>query len=511
MPASRRDALLVHSVRDRWPLWSLAVAITLIALAARLLPVLRGAGLQGILGYDDGVYVTGAASLVAGHWPYADFTLLHPPAILLVLAPFAALGRITSDHTGLEVARVAFMALGAVNAGLITLLAARFPRFRTTIAAPVAGGLFYALWYSSIYATRTTLLEGLGTLSLLVALVLVWRRPMAPSPIASYGAGAALGLGACTKIWGVVPLAVVLAWAFVAHGRAAGIRMAASALGLAALVCAPFLVAAPTQMPTMVVLDQLHRPPSTPSRILRALDATSLHWNLPQLAGSASLVVLAVLVVALLTMCVITCRGGGVLPVLLLAATAGTLLASPSYFTHYGEFVAAPIALVIAGAVAVWAERERSTGLVRPSIVLPVLVLVMLEAPTQMRAFGGPLDVLTLRRAVASARCVATDTPSTLAATDALTRGLDAGCDVPVDVTGVLYGSYREVRADGRAVPRRLNQPWQAHLQSYLLASDAQLLVFPAHATLDRAGVRALVGANQVVAKDGTIRVYRRR
>jgi hypothetical protein len=80
-----------------------------------------------------------------------------------------------------------------------------------------------------------------------------------------------------------------------------------------------------------------------------------------------------------------------------------------------------------------------------------------------------------------------------------------------VDVTGSLYGSYRQVRADGRAVPRRLNQPWQAHLQSYLLSADAQLLVFPARATLDHAGVRALVGANRVVATDGTIRVYRRR
>jgi hypothetical protein len=511
MPASRRDDLPVDAVRDRRSLWSIVVALTLLAFAARLLPVLRGAGLQGVLGYDDGVYVAGAASLVAGHWPYADFTLLHPPGILLVLAPFAALGRITSDHTGLEVARLTFMALGAVNAGLITLLGARLARFRTTIAAPVAGGLFYALWYSSIYATRTTLLEGLGTLTLLVALVLVWRRPIAPSPIAFYGAGVALGLGACTKIWGIVPLAVVAVWAFVAHGRAAAVRVVAGAVGLAALVCGPFLVAAPTQMPTMVVLDQVHRPPSTPSRVLRALDATSLHWNLPQLTGRASLVVLAALVVAVLAVCVIAWRGGGVLPVLLLAATTGTLAASPSYFTHYGEFVAAPLALVIAGAVAVWAERERSTGLVRPSVVLPVLVLAMLEAPTQARAFGGPLDVLTLRRAVASARCVATDTPSTLAATDVLTKSLDAGCDVPVDVTGSLYGSYRQVRADGRAVPRRLNQPWQAHLQSYLLSADAQLLVFPAHATLDHAGVRALVGANRVVATDGTIRVYRRR
>jgi hypothetical protein len=511
MPAPRRDDLPVDAARDRRLHCATVVAITAVAFGARLLPVARGAGLQGVMGYDDGVYFTGAASLVAGRWPYVDFTLLHPPGILLVLAPFAALGRMTSDHIGLAAARLAFMVLGAVNAGLITVLAARYPRYRTTVAAAVAGGLFYALWYSSIYATRSTLLEGHGTLSLLVALVLVWRRPSPPGPVAFYAAGAALGLGACTKIWGVVPLAVVAAWAFVAHGRAAFARLVAGAAGLAIVVCGPFLLAAPTQMPTMVVLDQLHRPLSTPSPVQRALDASSLHWNAPHLTGAPALVVLAVIVVTVLAASFFTWRCGGVLPVLLLAATITTLAASPSYFTHYGELVAAPLALVIAGAVAAWATHDRSTALVRPSTVLPVLVLVLLEAPTQARAFGRPLDVPTLRRAVAPARCVATDTPSTLAATDVLSRSLDVGCDVPVDLTGGVYGTYRQVRADGRAVPRRLNQPWQSHLRSYLLSADAALLVNPARTTLDAAGVRALLDANRVVAKTGAIRVYRRR
>jgi hypothetical protein len=511
MPAPRRDDVSVEAARSRLTLLSIASAITLVAFVARLLPVVRGTGLQGVMGYDDGVYLTGAASLVAGRWPYADFTLLHPPGILMVLAPFAVLGRVTSDHIGLEAARLTFMAIGAVNAGLIALLSARYPRHRTSVAAPAAGGLFYALWYSSIYATRTTLLEGLGTLTLLVALVPVWRRPTVPSPIAVYGAGAALGLGACTKIWGIVPLAVVAAWAFVAHGRAAAVRMVAGAVGLAALVCGPFLVAAPTQMPTMVVLDQLRRPPSTPSPVLRALDASSLHWNAPHLAPTAALVVLALIAAAVLAACFVAWRSGGVLPVLLLAATTTTLATSPSYFTHYGELVAAPLALVVAGAVAALAESDRTTGLVRPSTVLPLLVLVLLELPTQGRTFGRPLDVPTLRRAVAPARCVATDTPSILAATDVLTRNLDVRCDVPVDLTGSVYGTYRQVRADGRAVPRRLNQPWQAHLRRYLLSADAQLLVNPARTTLDPSGVRALLQANRVVATSGSIRVYRRR
>jgi hypothetical protein len=511
MPAPRRDDVPVDAACSTRLRWAIAGAVVLVAFLARLLPVLRGAGLQGVLGYDDGVYVTGAASLVAGRRPYADFTLLHPPGILLVRAPFAALGRITSDHVGLAVARLAFMALGAVNAGLVSLLAGRFSPSRAAVAASATGGLFYALWFSSIYTTRTTLLEGPGTLSLLVALLLVWRRPRGPAGIAFVGAGAALGFGACTKIWGVVPLAVVAAWVFIAHGRSAATRLVAGAVALVAAVCGPFLVAAPTQMPRMVLLDQLHRPLSTPSPVQRALDASSLHWNLPQLVGTRAVVVLALLALAVLVCCVIAWHIGGALPVLLLAATTVILAASPSYFTHYGELVAGPLALVLAGAVAAWAARTHPRRFVRPSTAVPVLVVLLLEAPTQARAFGGPLDVMTLRRAVAPARCVATDTPSMLAATDSLTRGLDAGCDVPVDLTGVLYDVDRRVRPDGRTMPRRLNKPWQARLRSYLMAADAQLLVFPARDLLNRAGVRELLAANRVVAEDGTIRVYRRR
>jgi hypothetical protein len=510
MPAPRRDVVPADAACSTRLRWAIPVAVVLVAFVARLLPVLRGAGLQGVLGYDDGVYVTGAASLVAGRWPYADFTLLHPPGILLVLAPFAALGRVTSDHVGLAVARLAFMAMGAVNAGLVSLLAGRFAPSRAAVAASAAGGLFYALWFSSIYATRTTLLEGLGTLSLLVALLLVWRRPSGPTGIALVGGGAALGFGACTKIWGVVPLAVVAAWVFVTYGRSAAARLAAGAVLLAAGVCGPFLVAAPAEMPRMVVLDQLHRPLSTPSPVRRALDASSLHWNLPQLVGTRAVVVLAVLAVAVLVCCVIAWRVGGALPVLLLAATTAILVTSPSYFTHYGELAAGPLALVLAGAVAAWAIRDGTRRFVRPSTVIPVLVVVLLEAPTQARVFGGPLDVTTLRRAVASARCVATDTPSMLAATDALSRGLDAGCDVPVDLTGVLYDVDRAVRPDGRATSRLLNKPWQARLRSYLMAADAQLLVNSPRRLLSRAGVSELLAANRVVAVDGRIRVYRR-
>jgi alpha-1,2-mannosyltransferase len=489
----------------------LAVFVALLAFVARLVPVLRGAGLQGILGYDDGVYYVGAASLLAGRWPYADFTLLHPPGILLVLAPFAALGRVTSDHIGLAAARLAFMALGSINAGMLTVVGSRLLPGRAALVPAAGAGLFYALWFSSIYATRTTLLEGLGTFGLVAALVLVWRRDGPVRPAALYCAGAALAFGACTKIWGLVPLLVVAGWVWSVQGRQAVGRLAAGAAFLAAAVCGPFLLAAPTQMPQLVVLDQLHRPPSTVSPLRRALDASSLHWNAPQLPRVTAVIVLVVLSLVLVAGCVMAWHAAAGLPVMLLAATAATLVISPSYFTHYGELVAAPLALVVAGAVAAGLGRKRRPRLGWVPIVLPLLALVLLELPTQTRAFGRPLDAHRLRAALSSARCVATDIPSTLAISDSLTRGLGVGCPVPVDLTGVLYGRFRQAAPDGRAMPRRQNSAWQAYLRTYLSSADAQVLVNPAKTLLDGSGVRALVRDNRLVARDGPVRVYRRR
>lgn len=490
----------------------MVAGVAVLAFAARLVPVLRGGGLDGIYGYDDGVYFTGAASLIAGRLPYADFTFLHPPGILLALAPFAELGRLTSDHVGLAVARLAFMALGALNAALLSLLGRRLLPGRAALAPAAAAGVFYALWFSSIYATRTTLLEGLGTTTLLVALVLVWRRDSAPSPAALLCAGAALGAGAGTKIWGLVPLVVVALWASFRYGRAALLRMTVGAAAAGVAICGPFFMAAPSAMSSMVVLDQLHRPPSTPSLVTRGLDASSLHWNLPNLTGGAAVLALVVLTLVLLSASGAAWRAGGALPVLLLVSSAVTLAAGPSYFTHYGEFVAAPLSLVLAGAVAAVVAAIRGRRSVLLAVLLPLMTLMLVaELPTVARTFGRPLDASSLTTAIASARCVATDIPSTLAITDSLSRGLAVGCAVPVDLTGALYGRFRVVGPDGRALPRRQNGPWQAHLLAYLQSADAQVFVNPPSTVLNRHGVQELLRGNKLDVHEGAIRVYRRR
>ena len=73
----------------RGPWWLVSLLVAGVALAVRLAMVLRGAGLGGMFGYDDGVYFSAAGSVSWGRLLYRDFVLLHPPGIVWALLPFA--------------------------------------------------------------------------------------------------------------------------------------------------------------------------------------------------------------------------------------------------------------------------------------------------------------------------------------------------------------------------------------------------------------------------------------
>src|SRR6478752_6761463 len=145
--ASLESPWVVRSGTDRL----IVLGIVLVAFIVRSVPVLRGAGLEGYLGYDDGVYFGAAVALVDGVLPYRDFLLLHPPGIAILLSPFAVLGGATDDATGFALARIAFMAIGAINAGLVVLVAGRYGR-----PAALLSGLLYAVWFAAARVERTT-------------------------------------------------------------------------------------------------------------------------------------------------------------------------------------------------------------------------------------------------------------------------------------------------------------------------------------------------------------------
>jgi alpha-1,2-mannosyltransferase len=445
---------------------SLILIVAVAAFVLRYVMVARGGGVLGDNGYDDGVHYAAADALVHGRLPYRDFLFLQPPGIVLLLAPFAWLGSVTTDPTGVLVARLAFLGLGGANAGLVAAVCRRYGW-----TAALVGGGTYAVLFPAVYGERSTLLEPLGTFALLVAILITrhgWARPR----LATFLAGLPLGFAVSTKIWYLVP-AVVLA-AFL--GRRA-LLLLAGAASATAIVCLPFFLADPADMVREVISDQLGRPDAalwTPYRRLESIlgilhldpptpasDAATLWAFLPAMAGA----VVATAIAA-------TVRGSRLFPVLVVA-TSGVVLASPSYFPHYGMLVAAPLA-VCAGLA-----TGRIARLLRARALKVVLVVAVLACVIAGNAEGDtievsrPIPAARLTPVVAQVRgCVTSDDPGVLAAVDVLSRDLARGCTVWPDVTGYTY-DRDDGRVHGVYVHRQDNVRWQRDLLAYLASGDA--------------------------------------
>lgn len=477
--ADRRAATL-------WP--AVLIAIALIGLSARLALMVRGGGLTGIGGYDDGVYYTAADALVHGRLPYRDFLFLQPPGIAVFTAPFAALGAATSDAFGFATARVAFMSVGAVNAVLVCASLRRFG----AVAAVVAG-LFYAVFAPAVYAERSVLLEPLGTLGVLGAVWLLQRSSTRTARPERYAmlAGVAAGAAADVKIWYVVPLLVLAAFA---RGRRWRFSLgAAAALVLGYL---PFLIAAPAATIREVVLDQLGRPRGTGvlvrlENILGAPTHGPLHPQTVVWLFIATAVVIGV--VAAMT------RGARLFATMLLADLL-VLLAAPSWFPHYAALTAPPLALCLGVAVARLLEATRPRW-ARAALVGVVLVVI---AGTNQGADRNRVGthVPTTITAARTRGCVIADDPTILAPMNVLSRDLaQPQCIIWPDVSGWTY-DRDEARINGVPVARARNVRWQKDVVRYLESGSAVILT--RRDTGLSSASRARIAHGAVIAKSGS-------
>src|SRR5262245_8156276 len=109
------------------PEWD-PLTIGLFALLVRLGPPVVIGGIRGIYHYDDGVYFSAAQHLIAGVLPYRDFVFVHPPGVILLLAPFAALARLIGDNWAFVFARVLITLIGSTSAALVAVLLRRYGR-----------------------------------------------------------------------------------------------------------------------------------------------------------------------------------------------------------------------------------------------------------------------------------------------------------------------------------------------------------------------------------------------
>lgn len=463
-----------------------AAAVFLVALGVRLWVGLRGGGLSGVDGYDDGVYYAAASSLVSGRVPYRDFVLLHPPGLMVVLTPFAWLGHLTRDALGFEVARVFSMVVGAANAALVVWSARRL-----SLGAALVGGLTYACWPAGVVSETTVRLEPLVTLALLVAVVLLGDPRRRPSTAATVGFGIALAVAVSVKIWAAAPAVVLLWWMWRWSGARALGRACLGALAAVTVLDGSFWVLAPQQMWRMVVLDQLGR-----GRVLTAaaarLGRTLVPGGLISRDWTPSTVTLVVAIVVCLGV-VLACAHSAVSRcwLSLLVTSLTVLVLSPTYYTYYAAFAAPFLALTVAGAA--WfctfgrrrsARRGSRLGHAPARVLAVGLACVFVLGGIIATSYDSvvaplqPFPTGPLRAAVAASRCVTSDSPDALILTDVFTRNLERGCRAPVDLSGLTYDTVAlPLRPNGTEVPRQDNVRWQHYLHRYLLSGQTIFLM----------------------------------
>jgi hypothetical protein len=421
--------------------------------------------------YDDGVHFSAAVNLVHGNLPYKEVLFLQPPGLLLAVAPFAALAKFIGDANAFIDARVAFALIGGLNGSLIALVLRRFG-----LAAMVVGGVLYAVSFAAAYDERTVTLEVIGATGVLTSLLLLDVADRRPARRWILLAGVAAGISIDFKIWYLVPAVVlaVVAWR----------RIGWFVLGGAAAVIAvylPFFAAAPAKMWRDVVRAQLGRPLSTgnPTNIrlssMLGIAPDDSVGDVFALLGPTVLTVLLVLV-GVLALGALTVRGGRRYVALMLAC--GLLLVySPSYFQHYAQYAAGPLALV--GGVGAVQLGERVGRYRRPILVVSVVAAVLLQLSVSLREvvdIANQKVVSVAELQAASARipgCIVTDDPTFLILMNRLTPEIHNGCTVRSDPSG--YG-YVLTPPGGEQVFRPDNPVWQHSAMAYLHRADAYIL-----------------------------------
>ncbi|MFT4164126.1 MAG: hypothetical protein QM650_02670 [Microlunatus sp.] len=482
------------------------VTVFLLAFVVRLAGILRGAGLHAGGNYDDGVHFAAALGLINGLLPYRDFLLLHPPGVAILLAPFAALSWLIGEPDAVAVARLAWMLLGGVNAVLCTLALRPVHRLAGLLA-----GLCYALSPGAVYVEHTMLLEAPATTMLLAALV-VTRLLGAEYTIRTRHyvvAGLLLGFSPVLKIWGVVPLLVMVVAICARRGRRPGLITLGAAVGMCAAACLPFFVSAPVQMWQMVIVAQVGRRRVDESPAERLTDLLGLRGWTPDPTQWSVVLTLAI---ALLVLCLVLCLLRTELrAIAALLVTHGALaMTTPMWFVHYAGLTSAPIALAVGGGVAVllsWCGRLEPTpvarGLSVALVALTAVGILALAYPMRTQTLGGR-EFPAAELAPTAGRlpgCLATDWPLALLQLNLMQRQIDRGCRFVVDLGGYSYYLTDSAYHDQT---RRKNKDWQMLALAYYRSADAVLPVrFSAESGYSAATARTMTSWPVLVKAGG--------
>jgi hypothetical protein len=460
--------------REQVVFWGGLIALAVVAFLVRLLPVLYGGGLSGTLGHDDAVYFGAATAFTEGRLPYRDFNILHPPGIVYLLSPVALVGGLTGDTTAFGIARIAFMALGALNTVLVGLVARR-----AGLAAALCAAAIYAVWVSPAGWERTTYLIAPQSTFTLLALLLLGRTSDELRARHAALAGAAIGIAGVFQLWTAVTAVVLLGWLIATQWRAprrlARLAAAYVAGGVVAafVLVLPMLVLTGQRMIEQTVLAQLARTGAfRVGRLARLwmIEGIPTTNRLERLIPDA-LVVIALVAVAVLVAVVAWKRSEIRLWVALAAGQLAFLMITPVFFAHYAAWPAPAAALSIGATAATiigWpgttTTRRVAAGLFGVGLVA---LLVVSLRPVGLR-FPVTPEVPDLR----AARCVTADDVLLLITTETLRRDLERGCPLLLNPSGLVH--LASVGQTGDKTRRDVAE-YQLALERYFGSSDAAM------------------------------------
>jgi alpha-1,2-mannosyltransferase len=494
-----------RGVLTRWWFGLALAGVFVLAVLVRLGATVRGAGLYGLGNYDDGVHFAAALGLVNGLLPYRDFLLLHPPGVVLALAPFAALSWLVGEPHAMAVARLAWIVLGGANAVLCGLALRPVSR-----AAGLLAALFYALSFGAMYVEHTTLLESPATTVLLLGLVLTRLLGTATGIRDRHYllAGVLLGLSPALKIWGVVAVLVLVVTLAARRGRRPALLTLGAAVASCTAACLPFFLSAPAEMWRMVVVAQLGRRRTVEPVSGRLDDVLGVRaWT--GASGQWNALLLAVLVIVLGATVLCLLRAELRVLAALMITHGALVMTTPMWFLHYAGLTAAPMALVVGGALAVLMSWMRPLRWVPPTLAsLALLGTLVLAWPLHDIDLGDKrFPGEQLRTKVADfGGCTTTDWPMTLIQMDLLQTDIDRGCRFVVDLGGY---SYYLIDSPYHQESRRKNQDWQALALEYYRSGDAVISVRFSTASGFSKRTAEIVGSWPVLAEAGGYAVRR--
>jgi alpha-1,2-mannosyltransferase len=432
IPASVAAAPRARTFQLALPL----AAVVVVGVALRTLVWWPSHNLFGVLEYDDGVYYAAARLLLDGYLPYSDFSIVHPPGVSLVLLPAAVVGYFLGDPIGMVAGRVQMQLVVALNIVLVYRLAALLPGDPGTRSrrALVAAGL-YAVMPNAIVAGQTILLEPLATCACLAAVWFLLRQDQ-PRRVDLVTCGMFLVVGVSLKLFALAYVAAVVGYLLWTRRPGWLLPLAGGGLLAMAVVIAPFVVSAPARAWHDVVVTQLSR--ARNSFVPVGLDRVV---NMVGLAGVT--IPLALVLIALLV--VISFRRFDPQAGLWVSVLVITVLAfatSPTYFSHYGEFLGPAVALLVSRALDI-----RRGAL----IAMAFAVAFVIDTGVSLSDLRGQEDLRAATSAIAHGSCVYTDS---------ISLPLMAGV---YTAPSPLCPSY----VDGRGVALTQNTTWDNRVNFY--------------------------------------------